>query len=78
MNFAKHQRYPLVIQTHGIGRREDFSLYGPEGSGLGPSHSAFAAQPLANRGIAVLQVEDKDVPGVILTPEGAPRSHGGL
>lgn len=72
--FVKGTRYPLVIQTHGVGRREDFTLYGPAGAGLGPGHSVFAAQALANRGIAVVQIEDKDLPGVILTPD-EPRVH---
>lgn len=60
------KRYPLVIQTHGVAPTEEFSLYGwavpGYASGLGPSGaSIFAAQALANRGLAVLQVEDKTV-----------------
>lgn len=66
------QRYPLVIQTHGYADPGKFSLYGTGPGelalGLGPSYSVFAAQPLANRGIAVLQIEDKDPPGVTGTP----------
>lgn len=70
------RRYPLVIQTHGHAPETSFSLYGPgPGSltlGLGPSYSVFAAQPLANRDIAVLQIEDKDdVPGAFVTPKEA-------
>jgi dipeptidyl aminopeptidase/acylaminoacyl peptidase len=68
------RRYPLVIQTHGHAPETAFSLYGPGPAtlvlGLGPSHSVFAAQPLANRDIAVLHIEDKDdVAGAFVTPK---------
>src|SRR3546814_10078162 len=46
------------MHTHVWGRREDFTLYG-RGSispTLGPGRSVYLAQPLANKGIAVLQV----------------------
>lgn len=44
------KRYPLVIQTHG---------FDPHGFWLeGPYSSGFAAQVLADRGIAVLQMND--------------------
>jgi fermentation-respiration switch protein FrsA (DUF1100 family) len=62
-------RYPLVIQTHGF----DKSRFWIDG----PFSSAFAAQPLAAKGIVVLQVggsahpsRDKSVTG---TPEEGPR-----
>jgi hypothetical protein len=47
------QRFPLVIQTHGYSEK-NFSLNGP-------FTTSFAAQPLANRNIAVLQTGDPDV-----------------
>src|SRR3546814_20108924 len=58
VGYRQNRRYPLVIQTHVWGRREDFTLYG-RGSispTLGPGRSVYLAQPLANQGIAVLQV----------------------
>ena len=62
-------RYPLVIQTHGF-NKDRFWIDGP-------FSSAFAAQPLAAKGIVVLQVggsapteQDKNVTG---TPEEGPR-----
>lgn len=49
-NYVAGQRYPLVIQTHG---------FDPHGFWLdGPYSSGFAAQVLADRGIAVLQMDD--------------------
>lgn len=47
-NFDERRRYPLVIQTHGADAHR-FWINGPYTSG-------FAAQPLAARGIVVLQV----------------------
>jgi len=62
-------RYPLVIQTHGF-NKDRFWIDGP-------FSSAFAAQPLAAKGIVVLQVggssqtgQDHNVTG---TPEEGPR-----
>ncbi len=46
--YVRGQRYPLVIQSHGF-TRERFWVDGPWST-------AFAAQPLANRGFVVLQV----------------------
>jgi dipeptidyl aminopeptidase/acylaminoacyl peptidase len=48
-------RCPLVIQTHGFAEREFWIN--------GPWNSAFAAQPLAARGIMVLQVGHGTEPG---------------
>jgi dipeptidyl aminopeptidase/acylaminoacyl peptidase len=64
------ERYPLVIQTHSHAPTDSFSLYGPgmTAPGTGPSWSIYAAQPLAGRGMFVLQLEDKKVAGVSLTP----------
>jgi dipeptidyl aminopeptidase/acylaminoacyl peptidase len=59
-DYIPGHRYPLVIQTHG---------FDPHGFWLdGPWSTAFAAQPLASRGIVVLQVNDSfgalgDTPG---------------
>jgi len=58
VGYNSNRRYPLVIQTHGEAGRQEFTLYGegnPEVT-LGPGPSVYLAQPLANRGIAVLQV----------------------
>ncbi|WP_082112858.1 alpha/beta hydrolase family protein [Pseudoxanthomonas suwonensis] len=52
IGYQRSQRYPLVIQTQGWTRPEDFTLYG-RGT-LGPGASVHLGQPLANRGIAVL------------------------
>ena len=62
-------RYPLVIQTHSHAPAGSFSLYGlgMTAPGTGPSWSVYAAQPLAGRGIAVLQLEDRRVAGVSQT-----------
>ncbi len=48
--YVSGKRYPLVLQTHGYNPGE-FLMDGP-----GELTSAFAAQPLASRGIVVLQV----------------------
>jgi hypothetical protein len=48
LDFVPGARYPLVIQTHGF-TKDKFWIDGPWSS-------AFAAQPLAARGIVVLQV----------------------
>jgi len=62
VDYVQGRRYPFVIQTHDHAAITKFSLYGwghAVGTpGLGPGISAYAAQPLANRNIAVLQVED--------------------
>jgi len=63
-------RVPLVIQTHGYASPDQFSLYGKGNApGLGPGYSVYAAQPLANRGIAVLQIGDDEARSLIATPE---------
>jgi Prolyl oligopeptidase family len=49
-NYEPRRRYPLVIQTHGFHPHE-FWLDGP-------FPTASAAQPLAGRGIVVLQIND--------------------
>jgi dipeptidyl aminopeptidase/acylaminoacyl peptidase len=49
-DYSPGKKYPLVIQTHG---------FDPHGFWIDGSHtSAFAAQPLASRGIVVLQMND--------------------
>lgn len=60
-------RYPLVIQTHGFDPNEFWID--------GPWPTAFAAQPLASRGIVVLQVNDS-FEGLRDTPNEAERVMG--
>jgi len=55
VHYQEGKRFPLVIQTHGYASGE-FSL-----SGAGNLTTAFAAQPLANLDIAVLQIGGPDV-----------------
>jgi len=50
VGYVPGKKYPLVIQTHGF----DPNAFWIEG----PHTTAFAAQPLASRGIVVLQVND--------------------
>lgn len=67
-DYTPGQRYPVVIQTHGF-RSDRFQLNGPH-------NSAFAAQPLAARGIVVLQIgqpEKGDDEKYANTLEEAPR-----
>jgi dipeptidyl aminopeptidase/acylaminoacyl peptidase len=52
-DYIAGSRYPLVIQTHGYSR-ERFWVDGPYSTG-------FAAQPLANKGIVVLQMDLGDI-----------------
>lgn len=63
VNYRQDRRYPLVIQTHGYMPTDRYSLYGFGSRGVapgtGPGFSIYAAQVLANREIAVLQMEDK-------------------
>lgn len=63
--------YPFVIQTHGVAAIGKFSLYGDAGFESGPAYGINAAQPLANRGIAVLQMEDTWDPAVLETSREA-------
>lgn len=73
VGYVSGRRYPLVLQTHGHEPAEVFSLYGSMGFlGLGPGPSVFPGQLLAVRGIAVLHVQDKDVPGVTDSPAEGP------
>jgi len=58
------RKYPLVIQTHG---------FDPHAFWIdGPFSTAFAAQPLAARGIVVLQVPDTHDWNLRDTPQEAP------
>jgi dipeptidyl aminopeptidase/acylaminoacyl peptidase len=61
VRYTPGKRFPLVIQTHGHALADEFSLYGPGdlAPGLGPGWSIYAAQVLAGRDIAVIQIEDK-------------------
>ena len=58
VRYSAGRRYPAVLSTHGIPPPDEFSLYG-HGFPLGPNYGISIAQPLANRDIAVLQIEDK-------------------
>ena len=69
-NYEPGKRYPLVIQTHGY-RPGKFYIDGPWST-------AFAAQPLAGKGVMVLQVgystkHDDGDPPFFKTPQEAPR-----
>jgi dipeptidyl aminopeptidase/acylaminoacyl peptidase len=63
VHYEAGRRFPLVIQTHGYSA-EKFSLEGA-------FTTVFAAQPLANRDIAVLQVGGPDREGndILATPQ---------
>lgn len=80
VDFQPGRRYPLVIQCTRNNEGHGYSLYGIGNPGLGPSYSIYAAQVLANRNIAVLQLESiesrrlidgADQPGVFGTPREA-------
>lgn len=53
-DYVPGRKYPLVIQTHGWSASR-FWIDGPE-------TTAYAAQPLAAKGIMVLQVDDEHLP----------------
>jgi len=57
VDFVPGRRYPLVIQTHGF-QPDRFEIDGPY-------TSVFAAQPLAAKGIMVLQAEKPDRSAVL-------------
>jgi hypothetical protein len=65
-NYVLGRRYPLIVQTYGYAAEKEYSIYGRGGTSiaLGPSWSVFLAQPMASRGIAVLQIGGPDLPGV--------------
>ncbi len=65
-DFVPGRKYPLVIQTHGF----DPGLFFIDG----PFATAFAAQPLAGKGIVVLQVPGENDWNVMGTPQEAPRA----
>jgi dipeptidyl aminopeptidase/acylaminoacyl peptidase len=64
-DYAPGTRYPLVIQTHGFDPPDYPHLFWIDG----PFTTAFAAQPLASKGIVVLQLPD---PGPKGDPQEAP------
>lgn len=64
-NYVPGGKYPLVIQTHGFDPHEFWID--------GPFSTANAAQPLASKGIVVLQVPDESNFAFSGTPEEAPR-----
>ena len=66
-DYALGLRYPLVIQTHGY----DSTVFAPEGV----LTTGYAAQPLANAGILVLQAAEQvkgNASAVAETPDEAP------
>lgn len=63
-DYVAGERYPLVIQTHGFDPRQFWID--------GPFSTANAAQPLAVKGIVVLQVPDSHDLNVSGTPDEAP------
>lgn len=67
VNYRKGVRYPMVIQTHGIPKPDQFAVYG-NGFPMGPNYGIDAAQALANRGMAVLQMEDQKPEAIFETP----------
>lgn len=64
-DYVQGRRYPLVIQTHGFSPNEFWID--------GPFSTADAAQPLASKGLIVLQVPDERDFRFSGTPEEAPR-----
>lgn len=72
VHYQTGKRFPLVIQTHGYSVK-NFSLEGT-------FTTAFAAQPLANRDIAVLQLggPDRDSAKAFLTEQEGPISVAGI
>ena len=78
VNYQKDLAYPLVIQLQrGSDLGDAFTLYGwSENSGLGPSQiAAYAAQPLASRGMAVVELQVTGIQsGTPEEPEAAQRA----
>lgn len=71
VGFDQSRKYPLVIQTSLRRQSHLFSLFGGGDIGLGASYSAYAAQVLATRGIAVLELREQSLPGARVTPAEA-------
>lgn len=67
-HYVEGKKYPLVILTHGV-EKDSFS---PDGYGRN-----YAAQPLAARGMIVLQVSETGLKDVLLTADELPRSREG-
>lgn len=63
-DYDSTRRYPLVLQTHGWAPNK-FAMCGPYPTG-------FAAQPLAGKGIMVLQIDEDANYGYVNTPKEAP------
>ena len=63
VDYAAGHRYPLVVQTYGAPPATEFTLGGNR-PGLGPVHATRLAQPLANRGVMVLQLGGPDDFGI--------------
>lgn len=69
VEYVRGSQYPLVIQTTVPVPENRFSLFGGGENGLGANYSVYAAQVLANRGIAVLQFEETIAPELLATPK---------
>lgn len=68
-NYVKNQKYPLVILTHGVTRGK----FAPHGVARN-----YAAQPLAARGMVVLQMDEEAINDVLISPNELPRSQQGI
>lgn len=68
-NYVKGRRYPLVILTHGVDR----GRFSPNGYARN-----YAAQPLAARGMIVLQMNERGLYDVTVNPKELPRSREGI
>jgi hypothetical protein len=74
VGYVTGKRYPLVVQPYGYAAHDEFSIYGMGKlqPALGPGYALYLAQPLAGRGVAVLQIEELSMPGVSYTWREAP------
>lgn len=68
-NYAPDRQYPLVILTHGT----DPGKFSPPGYARN-----YAAQPLASRGMVVLQMNERGLSDVGTSPKELPRSQEGI
>lgn len=81
-DYRPDKAYPLVVQLHGVPGPHTFSLYGYDDPllsvGLGPGVSIYAAQPLAGRGMFVLQANDNPSSEDMVTNQEAAISMSGI
>jgi dipeptidyl aminopeptidase/acylaminoacyl peptidase len=64
VGYREGQRYPLILQTHGLGK-DEYLLEGPNGA-----TNSYAAQAFANAGFIVAQLPDARVAGYNTAQEG--------